>query len=271
MWFKRILGDVRDVYSDLTLDGIFVGIDDDALNIVHAVIVGPKDTPYEGGFFYFRIHFLDDYPVKPPIVKLMTTGGGKVTFNPNLYKNGHVCLSILGTWPGPGWSAVMTLRSVLLSLQSLLCEEPYFNEPGRERFRNFKFIIARKSKAYNKKIRYLTLKSAILSIITDRDTVKMPELLRNLAKQYFLDNYLSYAAIADVNIRDKLISSKNLNDYKMLVLQQATLVHKLKTTGNNSMETYSSIKEHYINKKSFKVKVMAYKAPDPEDVADEVI
>lgn len=32
---------------------------------------------------------------------LATTGGGKVRFNPNLYNNGKVCLSLLGTWSGP--------------------------------------------------------------------------------------------------------------------------------------------------------------------------
>ena len=33
-------------------------------------------------------------------VKFRTTGRGQVRFNPNLYKDGKVCLSLLGTWPG---------------------------------------------------------------------------------------------------------------------------------------------------------------------------
>jgi hypothetical protein len=43
-----------------------------------------------------------------------------------------VCLSLLGTWTGPGWiSGQSTLLQVLISIQSLiLCEEPYLNEPG---------------------------------------------------------------------------------------------------------------------------------------------
>jgi hypothetical protein len=43
-----------------------------------------------------------------------------------------VCLSLLGTWSGPGWiSGQSTLLQVLISIQSLiLCEEPYLNEPG---------------------------------------------------------------------------------------------------------------------------------------------
>jgi ubiquitin-protein ligase len=46
-------------------------------------------TPYEGGFFYFVMKCPDDYPHNPPKVRLMTTGGGTVRFNPNLYKEGR--------------------------------------------------------------------------------------------------------------------------------------------------------------------------------------
>ena len=40
------------------------------------------------------------YPNVPPIVQLVTTGHGTVRFNPNLYQDGKVCLSVLGTWHG---------------------------------------------------------------------------------------------------------------------------------------------------------------------------
>ena len=63
---------------------------------VHALVIGPRGTPYAGGFFYFLISFTPEYPIKPPHVVLMTTGNGRVRFNPNLYGNGKVCLSILG-------------------------------------------------------------------------------------------------------------------------------------------------------------------------------
>jgi hypothetical protein len=77
-------------------------------SVVHCLIVGPFETPYEGGFFYFIINCPDDYPHMPPKVKLMTTGGGTVRFNPNLYASGKTCLSILGTWSGPGWVCICT-------------------------------------------------------------------------------------------------------------------------------------------------------------------
>ena len=55
-------------------------------------------------------------------------------FNPNLYESGKVCLSLLGTWSGPGWIPnKSSLIQVLISIQSLiLVEQPYFNEPSFE-------------------------------------------------------------------------------------------------------------------------------------------
>ena len=98
----------------------------------HVLVSGPAGTPYEGGSFYFLLRLPHDYPHSPPRAKILTTGGGGVRFNPNLYANGKVCLSILGTWQGPGWSPAQNLSSVLLSIQSLMSERPYTNEPGFE-------------------------------------------------------------------------------------------------------------------------------------------
>jgi len=35
-------------------------------------------------------------PIRAPRCRLLTTGNNTVRFNPNLYRNGKVCLSILG-------------------------------------------------------------------------------------------------------------------------------------------------------------------------------
>ena len=96
------------------------------------MIAGPEGTPYAGGLFEFDCFLPLEYPHKPPMMHLRTTGGGTVRFNPNLYPNGKVCLSLLGTWSGPGWvPGRSTLLQVLISIQSMiLCDEPYLNEPG---------------------------------------------------------------------------------------------------------------------------------------------
>ena len=60
---------------------------------------------WQGGCFEFDLLLPPDYPNRPPQVHFLTTGNGRIRFNPNLYNNGKVCLSLLGTWSGPGWNA----------------------------------------------------------------------------------------------------------------------------------------------------------------------
>ncbi|KAJ1503414.1 hypothetical protein HMI56_002162, partial [Coelomomyces lativittatus] len=65
----------------------------------------------------------------------LTTNGGNTRFNPNIYSNGKVCLSLLGTWGGNSieqWSSVHGIFSSMISIQSLMCEKPFHNEPGFE-------------------------------------------------------------------------------------------------------------------------------------------
>lgn len=40
------------------------------------------------------------------------------------------------TWTGPAWSPAQSISSVLISIQSLMTENPYHNEPGFEQVRN---------------------------------------------------------------------------------------------------------------------------------------
>jgi len=83
--------------------------------------------------FAFDIYVPNDYPMRNPKVQLLTTGGGSVRFGPNLYANGHVCLSLLGTWSGPQWNPKhSSLHQLLLSIQGLILgvEHPYYLEPG---------------------------------------------------------------------------------------------------------------------------------------------
>jgi baculoviral IAP repeat-containing protein 6 len=98
-------------------------------------------------------------------VQLKTTGGGTVRFNPNLYACGKVCLSLLGTWSGPGWTPQSTLIQILLSISSLIfIDKPYFNEPGYERDMN----TARGetvAKAYNEKLMPSTIEWAMIDMI----------------------------------------------------------------------------------------------------------
>lgn len=130
---------------------------------VRAMIVGPPETPYEFGFFEFQVKFGKEYPTKAPSVNAITTNGGRTRFNPNIYGNGKVCLSILGTWrgePGEEWSSAQGLESILISIQSLMSANPYENEPG---FEDAKSDYDKKNQeAYVGKIRHETLRISVI-------------------------------------------------------------------------------------------------------------
>ncbi len=93
--YEFYFSDIASLFRE-PLPGIFILPDESNYCNVNCIIVGPFDTPYEGGLFNFIVRFGHSYPLQPPRVKFTTTAGGKVRFNPNLYANGKVCLSILG-------------------------------------------------------------------------------------------------------------------------------------------------------------------------------
>jgi ubiquitin-protein ligase len=62
------------------------------------MMVGPSCTPYEDGLFFFEIQLPNDYPVTPPRVHFLSFCSDRL--NPNLYEDGKVCVSLLGTWTG---------------------------------------------------------------------------------------------------------------------------------------------------------------------------
>lgn len=167
--------------------------DDDDVTLSHAIILGPKDTPYEGGIFYFLIRYPPNYPINNPAVLLMTTGNGTVRFNPNLYACGKVCLSILGTWQGPSWTPAYDTQAVLISIQSLMCEEPFYNEPGYEGMKGSKQATAQ-STNYNARVKYNSLTVAGLDMFENKngDTKNMPARLHEITKQQFLNRIEFY-------------------------------------------------------------------------------
>eukprot|EP00755_Sulcionema_specki_P011452 Sspe_Gene.49060::Locus_26073_Transcript_1_1_Confidence_1.000_Length_1600::g.49060::m.49060/K10585/UBE2Z; ubiquitin-conjugating enzyme E2 Z len=135
----RVQRDLKEIMQSPNTDSppIYVTTVDDKLDHVVAMLVGPSQTPYHFGFFFFDMRFPQTYPNEPPRVKITTTDFGRVRFNPNLYADGKVCLSILGTWRGETseiWRSAYSIGYVLNAIQSLIMNsEPYHNEPGFEK------------------------------------------------------------------------------------------------------------------------------------------
>lgn len=67
-------------------------------DLFSALIKGPTRTPYEDGLFLFDIQLPNIYPAVPPLFHYLSQCSGRL--NPNLYDNGKVCVSLLGTWIG---------------------------------------------------------------------------------------------------------------------------------------------------------------------------
>uniref|UniRef100_A0A383W5T2 UBC core domain-containing protein n=1 Tax=Tetradesmus obliquus TaxID=3088 RepID=A0A383W5T2_TETOB len=172
---RRITEELGALSTSLPLNAdssILLAVDAQRMDVLRALLLPHPDTPYGGGAFLFDILLPDEYPDKPPMVQFLTTGGGKVRFNPNLYNCGKVCLSLLGTWQGPSWEpGVSTLLQVLVSLQSMVfVPDPFYNEPGYESYA--KSARGQQQAAdYNKDLRTQTAKFAILEALRSPDPI----------------------------------------------------------------------------------------------------
>ena len=177
---SRLLREVRDISSQQI--PVVFGEPEEA-DILHwrGMILGPPHTPYALGMFHFDLKFPQDYPNSPPKVLITTTSGGQVRFNPNLYATGKVCLSILGTWraehSGEQWSAVQSSQSILLSIQSLMNDAPYHNEPSFEADDGSGDV-----QRYNEKITHESLRVAVCEVM--EDTVENRAVSSNGARRH---------------------------------------------------------------------------------------
>ncbi|RSH92662.1 hypothetical protein EHS25_008107 [Saitozyma podzolica] len=116
---RRVQKEIRDCAKDKTSNISIEMIDENPFHLIGA-FPGPPDTPYEGGYYEVDIVIPEAYPFQPVKMKFITK-----VYHPNVSSaSGAICLDILKD----AWSPVLTLKSTLISLQSLLCE-PVPNDP----------------------------------------------------------------------------------------------------------------------------------------------
>jgi len=84
-----------------------------------ATITGPKETVFDGLKFKLLITFSAKYPFSAPSVIFLNH-----CFHPNISSDGDICLDILKD----KWTALYDVRTVLISIQSLL-GEPNLDSP----------------------------------------------------------------------------------------------------------------------------------------------
>ncbi|CAL1697955.1 unnamed protein product [Somion occarium] len=123
---RRLMTEYKALISQGSPDGMFTAgpISESDFFTWEALIMGPKDTPFEGGVFAAKLTFPSDYPLSPFKMKFEPP-----LFHPNVYPDGTVCISILHT-PGDDptmyeqaserWSPVQSVEKVILSVISML-------------------------------------------------------------------------------------------------------------------------------------------------------
>ena len=118
---NRVINDIKALVNHDIPDTIHnVHINDADIYSEHEVVLkGPKDTPFENGFFKLTINMPTDYPYKPPKMKFLTK-----MYHPNIASDGSICIDILKDQ----WSSALRLNTVILSISSLLAN-PNPNDP----------------------------------------------------------------------------------------------------------------------------------------------
>lgn len=183
---ERIANDVKYIIKE-PIPNIYYKHDENNILTGYALIIGPEKTPYNFGNYLFKFDFPENYPYSPPKLTYLSNDG-YTRFNPNLYINGKVCLSILNTWKGESWTSCQTISSILLILSSILTEKPLKNEPGIDETNNLKNI-----ENYSLIIKYKNIDYAILKQIKDifnKDINKIKNNILLLFKSEIITNFL---------------------------------------------------------------------------------
>ncbi|KAJ6244016.1 ubiquitin-conjugating enzyme e2 5b-like [Anaeramoeba flamelloides] len=90
------------------IEGVTAGPKGKDLNNWVATIIGPNQTPYEGGKFKLNIKFPTDYPFKAPTVTFTTK-----LYHPNVTEEGNICLAILDNEWAPSVRIIQVLEEIV--------------------------------------------------------------------------------------------------------------------------------------------------------------
>nr|XP_037268746.1 ubiquitin-conjugating enzyme E2 Z-like [Rhipicephalus microplus] len=162
----------------------------------------------------------------------MTTDGGRVRFNPNLYSSVLVSLSISGTFHGPSWNPEMTINTVVVSIQSLLSEQPLAHEPALER--EFETWLE-KMIGCNAKLRSQTPNVAVCDELDacHLNNSLYPQDLQMAVIKHFVEQYDKYESVA-ISLLGQDSSVEESQQYAAL-LERLQDLHGRKLQNNPTM------------------------------------
>ena len=237
---RRIATDVKYILKNpLDNENIFYKHDMENLLKGYALIIGNKNTPYSHGYYFFQFDFPYNYPYLPPKVTFLTNDG-HMRFNPNLYTNGKVCLSVLNTWKGEGWTSCQTINSILLILGTVLNDKPLLNEPGinnnNPNIENYNLVISYKNIEFSiiKQIDYMNLFNDNSPYQTNNKYFNIIHDFKDIIKSTFINNKeLIKENIIDLEKKLALYNSNNSIYVSTYNLNCLFNIDKLKIDINN--------------------------------------
>ena len=107
-----------------TVPGIIIEEKPENILLWKIKMIGPENSSYENGIFEILITFNEEYPIKAPSVKFLTP-----MYHPNIYRDGKICIDILQPHE---WSPIQSVRTILLSIRSLLTDPNPSSPANRE-------------------------------------------------------------------------------------------------------------------------------------------
>ena len=100
-------------------------------------MLGPKNTPYSGGLFFFEIKLDSNYPYSAPIIQMRTP-----IYHPNIDpRSGHICIHLLHHW-----NNAYNISTLILAVFDLLAHPneynayvPYKKDPEKAKEFTYKY------------------------------------------------------------------------------------------------------------------------------------
>ena len=109
---KRLLKELLALSTEPSQTIKLQPLDPGSMLVWTAILPGPKDTPYAGGWFKLLINIPQGYPIEPPNIKFVT----KIC-HPNIhFKTGEICIDLLAA----RWTPAYTLLTACEAIGMLL-------------------------------------------------------------------------------------------------------------------------------------------------------
>ena len=215
--------------------GIYIMPSETNQNMFYALIIGSKDTPYQGGFFMFLFNFSKSYPDYPPEVTFLNvTVFNRGRIHPNCYhsqSNGKVCLSLIGTWGKNTWDPqTSSIGEILLALLAIV----FVNDPLQEGEPPYKHPLWIRNQ-YTYSVTVLTYLDYIIGTVSKmRDGSFQHEYIepfKDIILEYFEENRPMYIKMYNelvVNTKNNMIIGRVTEDgYSIQAFYQIKLMCNL--------------------------------------------